>query len=254
MAASSGRFAARWTSTSSASSGAAALLSGIDLVEGALEDVDGERRLALDQMDRGDGAGRRGVGRDVDVGEQLLGFLESSLHDAEIGEADEGAVAQQRALTEAPEPHRFGQRGVGLGPASGGGQHAAVVRAAERGDCRKPSAVGDRLADADPLIGTRDVVRVLACREELAKDLLEHHEVVDLAARHRGECLVEQQHALLGAVGVDEACSEVGERHELQVGVAEAAGQHECLPEERLLAGPVALEHRDVERHPPAFR
>ena len=49
-------------------------------------------------------------------------------------------AATQRALPEAPQPDRFGQRGVGLGPASGGGQDPAVVRAAERrhgGSCRR---------------------------------------------------------------------------------------------------------------------
>ena len=226
----------------------------IDLVERALEDVAGERRVALCQMDRGDRAGGLGVGSDVDVGEQLLGLLESSLPDAEIRQTNEGAVAQQRPLTKAPETNCFGQRRIGLRPPSGRGQHAAVVRTAEGGDRRKPPAIGDRFADPDPLVGACDVVRVLARREELAEDLFEHHEVVDLAARHGREGLVEQHHALFGAVGVDETRSQVGERDELQIGVAEAAGEHEGLSEELLLASPVALEHRDVERDPSALR
>ena len=82
----------------------------------------------------------------------------------------------------------------------------------------------DRLADPDPLVGAVHVVGVLARGEQLAEDLLEHEEVVDLAARDRGQRLVEQHHALLGAVGVHEARAEVGERHELEVGVAVSAG------------------------------
>ena len=112
---------------------------------------------------------------------------------------------------------------------------------------------GDRLADPDPLVGARHVVRVLAGREQLAEDLLEDAEVVDLAAGDRGERLVEEHHALLGPVGVDEARAEVGERHELQIGVAEPAGHLERLAEVLLLAGAVALEHAEVERHPPAL-
>jgi len=54
--------------------------------------------------------------------------------------------------------------------------------------------------------------------------------VVDLAAGDRGERLVQQQQALLGAVAVDQARPEVGQRHDLQVGVASPAGVLERDP------------------------
>ena len=125
--------------------------------------------------------------------------------------------------------------------------------AAERRDRGQAPACGDRLTDPDPLIGARHVVGVLAGGEELAEDLLQQAEVVDLAARDRGQRLVEQHHAFLGPVTVDEAGAEVRERRELQVGVAEAAGHRECLPEAAVLPGAVALEHAGVERDPTAL-
>ena len=91
------------------------------------------------------------------------------------------------------------------------------MRAAERRHGRQLAPVGDRLADPDPLVGPGDVVGVLARREQLAEDLLEHEEVVDLAAGDAGERLVEEHHALLDAVVVDEAGAEVGEGVELEV-------------------------------------
>ena len=206
----------------------------IDLVEGPLEDVSGEGGLSLGEVDRGDRTGRFGVVGGVDPVEQLLGVLEPALADAQVGQPDERAAAQHRSATEGPQPDGFGQRRVGFRPAAGGGQDAAVMRAAEGRDGRKPTPFGDRLTDPDPLVGAGDVVGVLAGREELAEDLLEDQEIVDLAARHGGERLVEERHALLRTVGVDEACPEVGERHELQVGVGEAARQLECLPEAAL--------------------
>ena len=153
-------------------------------------------------------------------------------------------------MTEAPEADGFGQRGIGLGPAPGGGEDAAVVRAAEGRDGRKVPPLRDGLADPDPLIGARHVVGVLAGGEELAEDLLQHAEVVDVAARHRGERFVEEHHALLGPVRVDEARAEIRERHELEVAVAEAASQLERLSKALLLLHAIALEHAGVEGHP----
>ena len=184
--------------------------------------------------------------------EQLLGLLEPPLPDPQVGQPGERA-ATQVALTESPEPDGFGQRDVRLGPPTRRRQQPAVVRAAERRDRREPPSLGDRLTDADPLVRARDVVRALTRREELAEDLLQDTEVVDLTARHCRKRFVEQQHALFGPVGVDEARSEVGQRVELQVGVAEAASYLERLTEEDLLAGAVTLEHAALERHPPAF-
>ena len=220
------------TSTSSASSGATAVLVGSTWSSARSSVSCASDGLSLRELDRGERARRVGVA--VETVEQLLGLLEASLADAQVGEPGERAAAQ-RAVTERPQPHGLGQRGIGLGPAPGRGEHAAVVRAAERRHRGKAASLGDRLADPDPLIGAGDVVGVLARREELAEDLLQHAEVVDVAARDRGERLVEEHHALLGPVGVHEARAEVGERHELEIAVAEAASHLEGLAKQLLL-------------------
>gem|GEM_PF-6526636 len=95
---------------------------------------------------------------------------------------------------------------------------------------------------------------VLAGREQLAEDLLEHAEVVHLLPGHGSQRLVQQQHPLLGPIGMDEAGAEVGERHELEVGVTEASRQLKRLAEARLLRDPVGFEHRAVLQDPPGFR
>ena len=217
-------------------------------MQGALEHVDGERDLPPEQMDGRERAG--GAAIDIEAFEQLLGLLEASLPHAQVGEPDQGTRPQPRAPTEAPEPDGSGQRGVGLRPTARRGQDAAIVRAAEGRNRRELPPRGDRLADSDPLARAGDVARVLAGREELAEDLLQHEEVVDLAARHRRERLVEQHHALLGMVGVDHARPEVRERHELQVAVAEPARHLERLVKALLLALPIDVEHPAGQRHP----
>jgi hypothetical protein len=124
------------------------------------------------------------------------------------------------------------------------------VGPAEGRDGRKIPPLRDGLSDPDPLIGARNVVRVLARGEELTEDLLEHAEIVDIAARHRGECFIEQDHALFGPIPVNEAGTQIGERHELEIAVAKASSQHERLSKVRLLLCAVSLEHAVVERHP----
>ena len=121
---------------------------------------------------------------------------------------------------------------VGLRPAAGCGEDAAVVGAAVRPHRRQLPALGDLLADADPLLGTADVLGVLAGGEQLAEDLLDDDEVLDLTTGHRGQRLVEQQHALLDAVVMDQARAEVGQRGEGQVGdhrcAADVDGRAKC--------------------------
>ena len=182
----------------------------VDLGQGAFEDVVRERGLPVGEMDRGQRSGD--LVPLVEPVEQLLGLLVPALSYAEIGEPDQRTDPEQRALAEAPQPDRLGERGVGLGPPAGGGEDAAVVGAAERRDRGQVAPLRDQVADPDPLVGSADVAGVLAGGEELAEDLLEHEEVVDLATGDGGERLVEQDHALLGAVAVDEARAEVGER------------------------------------------
>jgi hypothetical protein len=222
---------------------------GLDLGEGPLQDVAGARRLAGCEVDGRQRAGSVGV--DVEADEEPAGLLQPALPDPQVGEPDERTRPQPRPLPQAPEAHGAGQRGVGLGPVAGRGHEPAVVGAAEGGHGREAAALGDRLADADPLLGPGDVVGVLAGREQLAEDLLQHHEVLDLVARHGGQRLVEQEHALLDPVGVHEAGAEVGQRDELQVHVADGAAHGDRLAQERLLPPLVRLEHAPVERDPP---
>jgi len=127
------------------------------------------------------------------------------------------------------------------------------VRTAERRHRGKLPSLRDRVSDPDPRIGPHHIGRVLACREELTEDLLKHAEVVDLAARHGRECLVEEHHALLDPVSVHEARPEVRERHKLQVGMTESAGHLQRNAKALLFSHAVGFEHAQVERHPTAF-
>ena len=94
------------------------------------------------------------------------------------------------------------------------------MRSTERGDGRQLSTRRDVLTDPDPLIGAVHIMRVLARREELAEDLLDHREVIDVASRHCRQGLVEEQHPFIDAVVVDEARAEIRERGELERRVA----------------------------------
>jgi hypothetical protein len=87
----------------------------------------------------------------------------------------------------------------------------------------------------------------------LTEDFFKDAEVVHLAAGDRRERLVQQQHPFLGAVGMQEAGAEVGERAELQFGIAVPPRHLHCPPEALLLAPAVGFEHADVERHPADF-
>jgi hypothetical protein len=198
-----------------------------DLVQGSLEDLAGERGLAPGEVDCRKRARRVHVGVDLDAVEQLLGLLQTTLAHAQVGQPDQRADAQPGALTKSPQPHGLGQGGIGLGPASGRGQHPAVMGTAEGRDGGELASLGNRLPDPDPLICPGDVLRMLTSREELAEDLLQDAEVVDLAAQHRRERLVQQHHALFSAVAVDEAGPKIGQRYHLQVGVAEATSRLE---------------------------
>ncbi len=86
--------------------------------------------------------------------------------------------------------------------------------------------------------------------EQLAEHLLHDDEVVDVAARNRGERLVEQDHPLLRAVGVDEAGAEVRERRGLEVRVTMTPSDLERLAEAFLLHRAISLEHAGVQRDP----
>jgi hypothetical protein len=131
-----------------------------------------------------------------------------ALLDPQVGQSDQ-RTGLQRALAQGPQPHRRGQRHVGLGPPAGGSKDAAVVGAAIRAHRWQLAPLGNLLADPDPLLGPLDVLGVLTGGEQLAEDLLDDDEVLDLTTGHRCERLVEQQHPFLGAVAVHEAGAEI---------------------------------------------
>src|SRR5207302_8279052 len=111
-----------------------------------------------------------------DVGQQLLRLLEAPLTHPQVGESTE-RPASERAVAESRQPDGLGEGRVSLGPASRGGEDAAIVRTAERRNRRQHAPAGDRFPDADPLISSSDVMRVLARCEQLTEDLLEDEEV-----------------------------------------------------------------------------
>ena len=94
---------------------------------------------------------------------------------------------------------------------------------------------------------------VLAGGEQLAEDLLQRAEVVHLAAGYCRQGLVEERHALLGAVIVNQGGPQVGQGHELQIVVADPPTHIERCSKTRLPPRPVAFPHADVERHPPSL-
>ena len=222
----------------------------VHLGEGALEDITGQPGVASREVDRRERTGRIRVRVRVDAVEQLVGLFEAALADAQVGKSHECALAQPRAPAEAPDPDRLGERRVRFWPSSCRSEHTAVVSPAEGSDERQVPPLRDGLTHADPLVGPRDVVRVLARGEELAEHLFHHEEVVDVATSNSGQRLVEQHHPLLGAVPVHEARAEVGERGELEVGVAVPARLGQRRAELRFLAWSVVFEHADVQSHP----
>src|SRR5207247_1412609 len=101
-----------------------------------------------------------------------------------------------------------------------------------------------RLTEPDPLIGARDVAGVLAGREQLAEDLLRRDEIVDLAARDRRERLIEEHHALIGAIGPDQGRAQIREGHALEVRIPVPSSHRKRLPEALLLRYPAAVKPR----------
>ena len=191
------RPAARWTSTSSASSGAAAVLVRVDLLPARAR---GRRGRAPPRPGPGGWrpAGRAASAIAVEAVEQLLGLLEPALPDAQVGQPDERAAAQDERWPEPPEPDGLGQRRVGLGPAAGrrsGRRRSGCGRtprppgaAAARRSPRRPGSTGRRAATSWACSQAEKSWQKISSSDE---------EVVDLAARDRGERLVEQHHALL---------------------------------------------------------
>ncbi len=95
---------------------------------------------------------------------------------------------------------------------------------------------------------------MLAGREQLAERLLEDGEVVHLPAGEGGQRLVEEAHALVDVVAVDEAGPEVGQGGHLQSEIGGRTSLGQGLPELVVLRCPVRLEQGAVERHPASLR
>ena len=88
---------------------------------------------------------------------------------------------------------------------------------------------------------------VLAGGEQLTEDLLQRAEVVHLAASHRRQRFIEEHHALIGAVVVDQGGTEIRQRNELQIAVTHPPSNHKRVTKARLPPRPVAFPHADVE-------
>ena len=200
--ASGSRPSASWTSTSSASSGATetdsptAGTSSSGRGGGPLQQVAGQRGLAAGQVQRGQRADRVRV--PVQAAQQLGRVLEPALPDPQVGQPDHrGLPAGGDAAVEVPG--RGQQLGLGLGPAAGGGEDAAVVGPAERGDDR--AALDPAGGGPHPLVRPGHVVDQLAGPEEAAEHRVDGGQVGHLAGAGGGHRLVEVHQALLDPVG-----------------------------------------------------
>src|SRR6266508_80284 len=134
---------------------------------GPLEQLPRTRRLAPGEVQGGE------RGNDVrmllESLQQQRGLLQAALPDTQVREADDGGGAPRRH-PQVEVPGGLDQLGLGLLPASGGCQDAAVVGAAEGGDDVAP--LHEVRGRTHPLVGARDVVDELARPQEPAEDLV----------------------------------------------------------------------------------
>jgi hypothetical protein len=130
----------------------------------------------------------------VEALQQPGGLLQAALPDAQLPQPDDGGVPPLRHPAVEVAGGRQ-QLGLGLVPASGRGEDAAVVGAAEGGhDVPSLHEVGGR---AHPLVGAGDVGDQLARPEEPAEDRLHRGELLQLAGADRRQALVQEGEALL---------------------------------------------------------
>jgi len=160
--------------------------------------------------------------------EQMAGLLQAALAHPQVGQADHGRLpAARHAMVEVVDGSE--QFGLGLLPAPGRGQDAAVVGTAER---RHHVAVAQALCRRPyPLVGPGHVVDRLARPEQPAEDLVDRGQLGQLAGAEGRQRLVGERQPLFDAVDHDVGASEIGQGQELDVGVAEAAPDGDCLPE-----------------------
>jgi hypothetical protein len=215
---------------------------------GPLEQVPGQRQLASGQVEGGQGAD--GVRVPVEPLQQQGGLLQAALADAQVGQADHGRGAP---LRHPPVEVAGGleELALGLVPAPGRGEDAAVVGTAEGGHgVPAPQQVGGR---AHPLVGSGDVVDQLAGPEEPAHDRVLGRHLAQLAGADGGQGLVEQDQALLDPVGHEVHAAEVRQGLELDVGVAEPAPDGDGVAQQRLTELGVGFELGADDQQPAAL-
>ena len=216
---------------------------------GPLQQVGGQRGLAPGQVQRGQRADRVRVL--VEAAQQLGRVLQPALPEPQVGQPDDrGLPAGGHAAVELPG--RGQQLGLCLVPAAGGGEDAAVVGPAERGDDR--AALHPAGDGPHPLVRPGDVVDQLAGPEEAAEHRVDGGKVAHLAGAGRGHRLVEVHQALLDPVGEDHQPAEVAERLELDVRVAAAPAGRDRLAQQGFPGRRVRLAERAEDQQPALLR
>jgi hypothetical protein len=166
-----------------------------------------------------------------------------------LGQADHGGAATL-GHPQVAVPGRRDQLGLGLAPAPGGREDAAVVGAAEGGrDVPPPHQLGGR---THPLVGPRDVIDQLTRPEEEAHDRVHGRELPQLPGAGGRRRLVEEGQALLHPIGHEQHAAEKRQRLELDVGVVEAASDGDGVAEQRLTGLRVRLGEVPDDEDPAA--
>jgi hypothetical protein len=215
---------------------------------GPLQQVPGQGDLAAGEVQGGQGAD--GVRVPVEPVQQQGRLLEPALADPQVGQADHGRGAPLRHPP-VEVAGRLEELALGLVPAPGRGEDAAVVGAAEGGHgVAAPQQVGGR---AHPLVGPRDVVDQLAGPEEPAHDRVHGGHLAQLAGADGGQGLVEQDQPLLDPAGHQVHAAQVRQGLELDVGVAEPAPDGDGLAQQRLTDLGVGFELGADDQHPAAL-
>ena len=187
------------------------------------------------------------------AGQQSLGLVEAALQDAQTGQPYHRTRPQTRIAfrVETQRPIQFV---LGLRPSPGGDEDPAVVHAADR---RRPGDVGpagQRVGHRGPLLGPPDVQRHLAGEQHLAVDLTGRGRADHLATAGGGGRLVQMAHALAEPSSFDQGHARVGQRVELQVGVAVAAGDVEGGRDVPVLGVPVVSGQHAGQLDPSPLR
>jgi hypothetical protein len=144
-------------------------------------------------------------------------------------------------------PRGLDQLDLGLLPPAGGGEDAAVVGPAERGDHVATHAHGRR---PHPLVGPWDVEDQFAGPEQPAEDLVDRGDLGELAGAERGQRLVSEDQSLLDAIGEHVHAAQVGHRHEFDVRVSVPPADRDRLAQQRLAHGRIPFDECADDEHP----